>query len=287
MTMRVAFQGELGAFSEEAVRTWFGPEVEPLPCREFRQVGEAVRSGRAEAGLLPVENTLAGTVQPSYDVLAEPEFVVVGEVILPIRHFLLGIPGSTLASIRRVISHPVALAQCGDFLQRHPEFEAVAVYDTAGAAREVAESGDPSVAAVAAERAAGRYGLEVLAADLQDRSDNQTRFLVIRRESSPPLPPEHGSEGTPGSEGWKTALLVETENRPGALVELLLPMSGAGINLTKLESRPGATPWSYRFFLEFAGAPGGAEALAALEEVRSRSRSLRVLGTFRAAASLL
>ncbi|MEX1257263.1 MAG: prephenate dehydratase [Gemmatimonadota bacterium] len=277
MSLAVAFQGELGAFSEEAVRTWFGPDVEPLPCREFRQVGEAVRSGRVPAGLLPVENTLAGTVQPAYDVLAEPGLAVVGEVILPIRHFLLGVPGATLEGLRRAISHPVALAQCGEFLSRHPGIEAVAVYDTAGAAKEVAEGKDPTVGAIAARRASKRYGLQVLAEDLQDRSDNQTRFLVIRREDGPPLPGEY----THADAGWKTALLVETENRPGALVDILQPLAEGGVNLTKLESRPGNTPWSYRFFLEFEGSPSPDAVERALEQVRARAQSVRVLGTYR------
>jgi len=283
--LTVAFQGELGAFSEEAVRAWFGAEVEPLPCREFRQVGEAVRSGRVSAGVLPVENSLAGTVQPAYDVLAEPGLEVVGEVIRPIRHFLLAVPGATLEGLRRVISHPVALAQCGNFLSGHPGIEAVAVYDTAGAAREVAEGGDPSVAAIASHRAAERYGLEVLAEDLQDRSDNQTRFLVIRMEGTHPLPGEaiiggQAAHPEPGSARWKTALLVETENRPGALVDILLPMAREGVNLSKLESRPGSTPWSYRFFLEFEGDPNQDAVTRSLDEVRRRARSVRVLGTF-------
>jgi prephenate dehydratase len=266
----------LGAFSEEAVRTWFGPDVEPLPCREFRQVGEAVRSGRVPAGLLPVENTLAGTVQPAYDVLAEPGLEVVGEVIRPIRHFLLGVPGSTLEGLRRVISHPVALAQCGEFLSRHSGIEAVAVYDTAGAAKEVAESGDPTVAAIAARRASERYGLDILAEDLQDRSDNQTRFLVVRREDGDPLPGESARAET----GWKTALLVETENRPGALVDILHPMAEGGVNLSKLESRPGLTPWSYRFFLESDGDLSREAVERALDRVRARAQSVRVLGTY-------
>jgi prephenate dehydratase len=272
----VAFQGELGAFSEEAVRTWFGPSVEPVPCREFREVGDAVRDRKASAGLLPVENTLAGTVQPSYDVLAEPEFCVVGEVILPIRHFLLGLPGSLLAGVRRVISHPVALAQCGRFLSKHRELEAVAVYDTAGAAREVAERKDPALAAIASFRAAERYGLAVLESDLQDRSDNQTRFLVIRRADTDPLP----EEAVRPDAGWKTAVLVETENRPGALVAVLLPLAREGVNLSKLESRPGITPWSYRFFLELEGDPHGEAVGRAMAEVAKVARTVRVLGSF-------
>lgn len=276
MSFPVAFQGELGAFSEEAVRTWFRAGVDPVPCREFREVGDAVRDGRATAGLLPVENTLAGTVQPAYDVLVEPGLSVVGEVILPIRHFLLGLPGTTVDSLHRVISHPVALAQCGRFLSHHPDVEALAVYDTAGAAKEVAERQDPSLGAIASSRAAERYGLEVLAKDLQDRSDNQTRFLVIRRDSQEPLPEEAERAGA----GWKTALLVETENRPGSLVDILRPLAAEGVNLSKLESRPGATPWSYRFFLEFEGNPGDSAVERAMSEVRTRAQSVRVLGSF-------
>lgn len=279
----VAFQGELGAFSEEAVRTWFGPSVEPLPCREFRQVGEAVRLGSVAGGLLPVENSLAGTVQAAYDVLLDPELVVVGEVIRPIRHFLLGTPGSSIETLRRIISHPVALAQCGNFLSRHPGVEAVAVYDTAGAAREVAEGGDATVAAIASQRAAERYGLEVLATNLQDRSDNQTRFLVMRKSGSTSFLQEGKKgpiEAAGISDAWKTALLVEAKNRPGALVDILLPLAREAVNLTKLESRPGPTPWSYRFFLEFEGGPQEEGAARALRAVAERAQSIRVLGTF-------
>ncbi len=274
--LTVAFQGELGAFSEDAARTWFGEEIEPVPCREFREVAEALRSGRARAGLLPAENSLAGTVQPAYDILTAPGLTVVGEVIRPIRHFLLGLPGSTRDGLRRIISHPVALAQCGEFLACLPRVEAVAVYDTAGAAREVAEAGDATLGAIASSWAAERYGLEVLAADLQDRRDNQTRFLVVRREAEAPLRPE----GQGREYGWKTALLVETENRPGSLVEILLPLSREGVNLSKLESRPGATPWSYRFVLEFEGSPSEATVGRALRELEARARSIRVLGSF-------
>ncbi len=276
MLLSVAFQGELGAFSEDAVRTWFGEEVEPVPCREFREIGYAIRSGQVSAGLLPVENSLAGTVQPAYDILMEPGLCVVGEVIRPIRHFLLGLPSTPLEGLKRVISHPVALAQCGEFLSRHPELEAVAVYDTAGAAREVAEKRDPTVGAVASFRAAERYGLEVLASDLQDQSDNQTRFLVIRQEGTDPLPGEDAGI----EHGWKTALLVETENRPGSLVEILLSLSKEGVNLSKLESRPGATPWSYRFVLEFEGSPTDGATERAMSEVRARAHSVRILGSF-------
>lgn len=270
---RVAFQGELGAFSEEAVQEFFAGAAEPLPRREFRDLGEAVLSGEADYGMLPIENTLAGSVLAAHDVLLASELTVVGEIIRPIRHCLLGLPSASLSHVRRALSHPVALAQCTRFLLAHPEIEAVAAYDTAGAAREVAGRADPTLAAIAGRNAGTRYGLAVLAEDVQDRADNQTRFLVVARPGSPPPPRPRG--GRP-----KTALAVETENRPGALVHVLLPFADRGINLTKLESRPGAEPWTYRFFLEFQADASEPAAQSALEEIGRRAARIRVLGSF-------
>lgn len=272
---RVAFQGELGAFSEEAVLEFFGGRAVPLPRRGFKDLGAAVLSGEAEYGMLPIENSLAGSVLPAHDVLLSSDLHVVGEVIRPIRHCLLAVPGATLEGLRRVLSHPVALAQCTRFLERHAAIEALAVYDTAGAAREVAERGDSAVAAIAGRSAAERYGLIVLAEDLQDRDDNQTRFLVVTRPGTAPPPAIPATPGPP-----KTALAVETENLPGALVHVLLPFAERGINLTKLESRPGEQPWTYRFFLEFQADARETAAREALEVVERRATRLRVLGSF-------
>jgi len=276
--LRVAFQGELGAFSEEAVREFFGADAVPVPRREFRDLGAAVLSGEADFGMLPIENSLAGSVLPAHDVLLGSELEVVGEVIRPIRLCLLSVAAASLDSVRRVLSHPVALAQCTRYLMGHPEMEALAVYDTAGAAREVAEKGDPGLGAIAGRGAAGRYGLALLAEEIQDRDDNQTRFLVVARPGSP-APPRPTSAGP-----IKTALEVETENQPGALVEVLLPFARRGLNLCKLESRPGAQPWTYRFFLEFHADARDPEAREALAEIAQRARKLRVLGSFPSAA---
>lgn len=279
-TFGVAFQGELGAFSEEAVRTYFGDAAVPVPCREFGHVADAVSSEAARYGMLPIENTLAGSVVGSYDVLARTDLIIVGEVIRPIRHCVLGLEGATLGDVRRVISHPVALAQCERFLASHALIEAVAVYDTAGAARQVAEAGDPGQAAIASRAAAGRYGLVPLAEDVQDRADNQTRFVIVARPGDgPPPPPQRDAGRAPA---MKTALLIETRNRPGALVDVLLPFARRGINLSKLESRPGERPWSYRFFLELEAAAEAPETGEALEEIRARAAALRVLGSFAA-----
>jgi len=275
----VAFQGEAGAFSEEALFRYFGKHVDPLPQRDFPAVASAVTSGEAIFGILPVENTRVGSVQPAYDVLADGGLRIVGEVVLPIRHFLLGVPGAPTEGLRKVLSHPVALAQCTRFLSARSGLEAVAVYDTAGAAKEVAERGDPSVGAVAAEGAARRYGLGVLHADIQDRDDNQTRFYVVERDDGP------ASVGAEEADRFKTVLLLEVEDRPGSLLEALQAFASRGINLTKLESRPGSTPWRYRFVLEFQARLDSEAATAAVHEARERASLLHVLGSFPAAAS--
>lgn len=269
---RVAFQGEHGAYSEEAVRAhWGAGGARPVPARSFAAVVAAVAAGAVECGLLAVENTLAGTVFEAYDALAAaPELCVAGEVVLPIHHCVLAPRGASLAGLRTVESHPVALAQCGGFLARHPQMQALVAYDTAGAARLVAEAGDTGRAAIAGRGAAERFGLTVLAADVEDRPDNQTRFFAVARDARPP------AEGRPA----RTALLAVTQNVPGALLRLLEPLAAAGLNLSKLESRPTGEPWTYRFLLEVEHTAGDGRLAAALAAVGRASRELRVLGSF-------
>jgi len=179
--MRVAFQGGPGAFSESAARQALGDGIETVPCRTFLEVGAAVRSGAVERGVLPLSNRIAGAVTESRAVLAEGGLEVVAEVELPIEPCLLVVPGTPLEAVRRVISHPVALAQCGRFFAAHPALVPAPFWDTAGAAREVAERADPALAAIAGRAAAQRYGLEVAAAGVGDRMDNATRFAIVGR----------------------------------------------------------------------------------------------------------
>ena len=274
---RVAFQGELGAFSEEAVHCFFGPGVEPIPRREFADVGRAVLAGEVDYGLLPIENSLAGSVVGSYDVLSGGEVEIVGEVINPIHHCVLGVKGSSLEKVRRIISHPVALAQCTKLLRSLTGVEAVAVYDTAGAAKDVADLQEPEQAAIAGKHAARRYGLDVLAENVEDRPDNQTRFLVVRPRT------RHAEErptSVQGRKSMKAAVMVETKNVPGALLQVLQPFSARGINLSKLESRPAGEPWTYRFFIEVDADAESPNAVAAFEEVGESAVRLQVLGTY-------
>ncbi|HET9948138.1 MAG TPA: prephenate dehydratase domain-containing protein, partial [Longimicrobiales bacterium] len=271
---RVGFQGALGAFSEEAVRVLV-PGAEPVPRATFEGVVRGVERGEEDAGVVPVENTLAGAVAEAYDALEAGAVTVVGEVAIPIRHCLLGVPGATVEGLREARSHPVALSQCRGFFAAHPAVRAQAVYDTAGAAQEVAAAGDRGVAAIASRAAGERYGLEVLRADLQDRDDNQTRFYLVVRDGEP-APDSERAAGV-----LKTACVFELENRPGALHELLGVFAGRGLDLTHVASRPAASPWTYRFILEFLHGSAPA-ARPALEEAGALAARMRVLGTFAA-----
>jgi prephenate dehydratase len=269
---RVGFQGEPGAFSEEALLTLF-PNAVPVPHRTFRDVTDAVERGEDDAGLLPVENTLAGGVAAAFDALYGAELHAVREVVIPIRLCLLAPPGAHLDQIREVRSHPVALAQCERFFAAHRDLVPVSVHDTAGAARQVREAGVPSLGAIAPRHAADRYGLAVLAENLQDRDDNQTRFLLV----VPGRAPDHPTTST--GVRLKTALIVEAENRPGALHALLGIIAARSLDLTFIESRPAGTPWTYRFILEFRHETYE-EARACLEEVARVSRAVRNVGTY-------
>jgi len=267
---RVAFQGAHGAYSEEAVRRLW-PGAAPVPLRENLDVARAVERGDVEAGVLPVENTLAGSVVASYDAIAACAGVVaVAEVVVGIHHCVLGVPGSALAEVRVVESHPVALAQCGGFFRAHPHLEPRASYDTAGAAEEVARAGDPRRAALAGRAAALHYRLDVLAPDVEDRADNQTRFVALGRTPVTPAPDRPA----------RTMLLVETANVPGALHRVLGELAERGLDLSKIESRPTGDPWRYRFTLEVAHTGGEPALPLAIEGIRRVSETCRVVGTY-------
>jgi len=268
---RVAFQGELGAFSEEAIQQlWLGV-AEPLPCRDFGDVIRAVESGAADRGVIPIENTILGGIAAAHDAIAAAsDMFVIGETVVNVHHCLLGPPGATFDRVKMVLSHPVALAQCGRFFEANPRLEVHPAYDTGGAAMDVANVGDPEIAAVASRNAAHRYRLIVLAPDIEDRPDNQTRFLVLSRV--PELPPL----GTPA----RTAVIITHEDRPGALLHALEPLARHGMDIRRLESRPTGDPWSYRFFLEFDHSFGESIVDVVLKEMTAATRAVRVLGTF-------
>jgi prephenate dehydratase len=267
----VAYQGEPGAFGEDAVIGYFGDEVTPAPMATFSAVCAAVESGTVDAGVLPLENSLAGTVGDALDALAGGNLRVVGELLLPVRHQLLVLPGARLDAVERVTSHWQALAQCERFLDGRG-WEIVPAADTAGAARQLAQSGDRHGAAIASRRAAERYGLEILDTDIQDSDHNLTRFAVLALVDGAPAPRGDTRE---------TLITFETGHRPGDLVRVLNVLADAGINLSRIESRPsGEGPWRYRFLVQVGGDEDREPLRAALSAMRQHTRSMRVLGSF-------
>jgi len=278
--MSVAYQGEPGAFGEEAIIGYFGADsVEAVPMATFAAVCAAVQGGSVDAGVLPLENSLAGTVGDALDALADGELRVVGELLLPIRHQLLVVPGAELDAVERVTSHWQALAQCERFLAGHA-WELVPAADTAGAARELASSGDRSTAAIASARAAERYGLEVVAGDIQDSPHNVTRFAVLARDAGAG-PAPHGPLAPAAGGERETLITFETGHRPGDLYRALGSLAEAGINLSRIESRPsGSGPWRYRFLVQVAGDAAAEPLAGAMADLRRHTSSMRVLGSF-------
>jgi prephenate dehydratase len=272
--MRVAFQGEPGAFSEEAALQLLGPGITPVPRPTFDSAFRSIEEGLADAVLAPVENSLAGSVVRVYDLLAGSNLGIVAEIILPIQHRLIGCPGSSLDSIRSVASHPMALAQCEGFFLAHPGIKRVPAEDTAGSVREALSRGDKSCAAIAGRRAAEHYGGVILADDIQDNAENFTRFVLLRPASGASLP---------ASDAHKMSLAMRLAHRPGALLASLEPFAKHGANLLKIESRPiHGRPWEYQFFVDVE-AESASQLESALSEVRKATSDLRVLGLYPAA----
>lgn len=244
------------------------PEARLVPCRTLAEAFSRVETGEADAGVVPVENSLAGTVGETYDLLLTHKLVVTGEKVTPISHYLMALPGVSMPSVKKVISHPQALAQCSDFLSQLG-VECVPFYDTAGAARFIKESGATDTAAIASRRAAEIYGLQLLAGEIQSRRDNFTRFYRIEREPR-----------GPGARN-RSVFVVSLPHHPGSLFMALSSFACRGINLTKIESRPiKKDPWQYVFFLEFEGHVNDWPVKSALDELKAKSGMLRILGSF-------
>lgn len=274
--MRVAFQGEPGAFSEAAAVQLLGEEIATVPRSTFDATFRAIAEGAADALLVPVENTLAGSVVRVYDLLLESPLEICGETILPIEHHLMGCPGASFEDIRAVASHPMALAQCEHFFQTHPRLKRVPAEDTAGSVREMMERADPSCASIAGYRAAAHYGAVILRESIQDNAENFTRFVLL-------LPPDEAARFRSGSDAKKMSLAMRLAHRPGALLASLEPFANHGVNLLKIESRPiHGKPFEYQFYIDVEA--GNHEHLSkALKEVRLATSQLRVLGLYAAA----
>jgi prephenate dehydratase len=275
-TMRVAFQGELGAFSESAAIQLLGERITTVPRATFDAAFRAIPEGAANALLVPVENSLAGSVVRVYDLLLQSQLTIVAETILPIEHHLIGCPGATLQDVRSVASHTMALAQCERFFSSHPELKRVPAEDTAGSVREALARGDKSGAAIAGRRAAEHYRGVILAEGIQDNAENFTRFVL--------LVPEKTAAAWISSEARKISLAMRLAHRPGALLAFLEPFAKHGVNLLKIESRPiHGHPWEYQFFIDVEAADI-ARLDQALAEVCNATSELRVLGRYAAAS---
>lgn len=272
--MRVAFQGEPGAYGYEAVQAYFkqhGKQAEPIPYRGFAEVFRAVASGEVDAGLVPVENSQAGSINDVYDLLRQHDLFVTGEIGHHVNHCLLCLPGQQLSDIERVISHPQALAQSDVFL-RDLGVEIVATYDTAGSAKMIREEHLEKVAAVAGRGAAELYQLEILASGIQTIKDNYTRFIALSREPAP---------RPAGDVKAKTMLVMATAHQPGSLYQCLGYLAANNINLLKLESRPSRQrPWEYVFYLDFDGHREDAAVRTALADLAVHTTFCKVLGSF-------
>jgi len=302
---RVAFQGEHGAFSEAAAMQLLGENIVTVPRATFDSAFRAIADGAADALLAPVENSLAGSVVRVYDLLLESNLGIVAETILPIEHHLIACPGATLAGLKSVSSHPMALAQCERFFLSHPELKRVPAEDTAGSVRDVLASGDNSAAGIAGRQAAVRYGGVILAQCIQDNAENFTRFVLlipVQRHNASQEPNTaitsspavtdlmmdlsvRRAEQFPNAATRKLSLALRLAHRPGALLAALEPFARHGINLLKIESRPiHGSPWEYQFFLDLqTDSPTKLDGV--LKELAIATSSLRVLGLYSPARS--
>ena len=273
---RVAFQGERGAFSEAAAIQLLGESITTVPRPTFDSAFAAISEGAADVLLAPVENTLAGSVVRVYDLLLESDLTIVAETILHIEHQLIGCPGATLADLRSVSSHPVALAQCEKFFLAHPNLKRVPTEDTAGSVKEVIARGDKSFAGIAAHRAASIYGGVILAENIHDNPENFTRFVL--------LVPSSQSAQLASLEANKMSIALRLAHKPGALLAALEPFSRHGVNLQKIESRPiHGRPFEYQFYLDVeTGSPAALNG--AVAEVRTATTFLRFLGLYSSAS---
>jgi prephenate dehydratase len=266
---RVAFQGERGAFSEEAAVKLLGEGIVLVPRPTFEAMFASVGEGLADFALAPIENSLAGAVHRSFDLLVESRLKIIAEVIIPIAHNLIGLPGVAFEEIAVVESHAVALAQCEQFFVTHPGLKRVVREDTAGSVREIMNAGDRTRAAIAGRRAAEIYGGVILQEHLEDNRENYTRFLLLSKET----------DSMP--EADKLSLVFELDHRPGALYHALEPFARRGINMMKIESRPvHGQPWQYRFYLDLQSSQRGAEVAAAIEDLEKLVVGLQVLGSY-------
>jgi prephenate dehydratase len=268
---RVAFQGELGAFSHSAAIKLTGPKASLIPCESFKRVFETLTEKHATKAVIPIENTLHGSVHENYDYLLRYDIPIAGETTLRISHNLIAMPGVKFAQIRKALSHPVALNQCRQFFLKYPRIEPVAFYDTAGSVKSLQQH-TADTAAIASEYAAQLYGANILKRNLEDYRHNFTRFFLLTKQKNPRKRP---------AANWKTSVVFSTPNTPGALFRAMACFALRDLNLTKIESRPLLHhPWEYLFYVDFMGAQTDDKVRKALDHLRENANFFKLLGSY-------
>ena len=265
----VAFQGEHGAFSHHAALKVFGPAIKPLPCFTFEDVFEAVVNRKADFAVVPIENTLAGSIHKNFDLLARHSLEIIAETLLRVEHHLIVHPGTVLRKIEKIYSHPAALEQCQRFLRRAKSIEKVSFYDTAGSVKFIREHDLKNAAAIASEEAARIYGMRILRRGIEDEQQNYTRFLTLARRGLFPRG------------GQKTSIVFGLKNEPGGLFKALSVFALRNIDLSKIESRPiRGKPWQYLFYLDLQSNVRSRECAHALRHLRELAPYLKILGSY-------
>jgi prephenate dehydratase len=276
--MKTAFQGELGAFSQQAIRQLLGRSAKPVPFNWFDQVFSSLKQGKVDCAVVPMENTLHGSVHENYDLLLRYDFTICAETSVRIVHNLIAPPGVRFQDVRKVYSHPVALNQCLDFFARHPRMERQSFYDTAGSVKMVMAERPEASAAIASELAAKIYKAKILKRGIEDDRLNFTRFFLLEPSGAKPRIPRGA-----GQKPWKTSLVFSTRNTPGALFKALSALALRDLNLTKIESRPlRGKPWEYMFYVDLIGHQCDKAVEKALGHLEELADFLRVLGSYRA-----
>ena len=266
--MKVTYQGEKGAYSEMAVYKFFGSKVEPVPCKDFREVFESVKTGVIPHGVVPIENSIEGSVNQIYDLFLAYDLKVCGEVAIKLAHVLIANPKTELENVKNVYSHPQALAQCRSYLEKH-KWEIIPAYDTAGSVKIIKENNLTNAAAIASEKAADLYDMKILARNIADNPSNYTRFLVLGIEDAAPT----GDD--------KTSIIFSAKHAPGTLYHALGEFATRNINLTRIESRPTkTTAWQYNFYLDFEGHRTEKRCAEALEALEKYAIFVKILGSY-------
>jgi prephenate dehydratase len=269
---KVAFQGEKGAFSQVAITQLLGPTANAIPCQRFEEVFQALDGGCVDAAVIPIENTLHGSVHENYDHLLNFNLPIVGETNVRVAHNLIAAPGVRFRQIRKVYSHPVALNQCLKFFTQNPQFERIPFYDTAGSVKMVMEEGLQDAAAIASAISADIYKGTILKRNIEDDPSNFTRFFLLRRP---------GARTPRSTAEWRTSLVFRTPNIPGALFRCLSAFALRDISVIKIESRPlRGTPWEYLFYLDFIGHVDDPKCRKALGHLEELTDFVRVLGSY-------